>query len=84
MLLSSSKGADCAKWAMHMKFADVRNGFKLAVVVNGCLFIVAMLSRSADLADFVFSLIWMMVLLVICVVCSWLYRRYAQGRKALK
>lgn len=38
-----------------MKFADVRSGFKLAVVVNGCLFITAMLSQSADLADFVFS-----------------------------
>jgi hypothetical protein len=67
-----------------MNFADVRNGLKLAVVVNGCLFIVAMLSKNADLADFVFSLAWMMALLAISVVCCWLYRRCVQGRKVLK
>lgn len=65
-----------------MKFADIRSGFKLAVVVNGCLFVAAMLSQSADLADFVFSLVWMMGLLAICVVFCWLYRRYVQGRRA--
>lgn len=67
-----------------MNFEDVLRGLKLAVVVNGCLFIVAMFSQSAELADFVFNLVWMMALLVICVVCSWLYRRHIQGRKALK
>lgn len=67
-----------------MNFEDVRSGLKLAIVVNGCLFIVAVLSQSAGLADFVFNLVWMMVLLFVCAVCSWLYRRHVQGRKAPK
>jgi hypothetical protein len=66
---------------MHMKFADVRSGFKLAVVVNGCLFIAAMLSQSADLAGFVFSPAWMMGLLAICAIFCWLCRAYVRGRK---
>jgi glycerol-3-phosphate acyltransferase PlsY len=67
---------------MRMKFKDVRNGLNLAVVVNGCLFVASMFSQGADLADSVFSPIWMMALLAICVICCWFHRMNIQDLKA--
>jgi hypothetical protein len=63
-----------------MNISDFRGGLKLAVVVNGCLFIVAMITKSVDLAKFLFNLVWMAGLVMTCSVACWLYRTHRAGQ----
>jgi len=57
-----------------MNISDFWGGWKLAVSVNGCLFIVTMITKSVDLAKFLFNPVWVIWLVMTCSAACWMYR----------
>lgn len=63
-----------------MKFLSFRDsvawgGLKLAIVVNGVLFVFAIFTKSVALSNFIFSLAWFAVLIPSCILTYSLYRK---------